>query len=89
MRPPIEHDLKCWPESYELTRTGFKPWEFRLNDRDYQEGDTLHLRAWDPKTQSYLGTSLRRRVMLVFRGGFGIPEGYVIMTLGEPLDGEI
>ena len=82
-RPPIEHDLKCWPEPFELIRSGFKPWEFRRNDRDYQEGDTLMLREWCPKTQSYLGRAVTRRVILVFRGGFEIPEGYVIMTLVE------
>lgn len=82
-RPPIEHDLKCWPEPFDLTRSGFKPWEFRKNDRDYQEGDTLLLREWDPRNQCYMGRSVILHVILVFREGFGIPEGHVIMTLVE------
>lgn len=82
-RPPIEHDLKTWPEPFRLMEAGLKPWEYRKNDRDYQEGDTLLLRDYDPKTQSYLGHSLRRLVILVVRGEFGIAEGYVIMTVAE------
>jgi hypothetical protein len=44
------HELKTWPEFFEEVRNGNKPFEYRLNDRDYKVGDVLHLREWVPPT---------------------------------------
>jgi len=35
------HELKCWPEYYEQVASGRKSFEIRVNDRDYQVGDTV------------------------------------------------
>lgn len=37
------HTLKCWPQYYDAMQSGEKPFELRLNDRDFQKGDTLLL----------------------------------------------
>lgn len=47
--PQRVHDLKCWPESFEAVLAGLKTVELRLNDRDYQAGDRLILREYDPE----------------------------------------
>ncbi|MCH7799049.1 MAG: DUF3850 domain-containing protein [Planctomycetes bacterium] len=41
--------LKIWPQYYQPIVTGEKKFERRKNDRDYQVGDQLLLREWDPK----------------------------------------
>lgn len=86
---PREHDLKCWPEYYDAIDRNEKPFEYRLNDRDYRVGDILHLRRFDPDTPAgpqYTGQSLRRRVtyMLDRRSTtFPIADGYCILGLEQ------
>lgn len=77
------HDLKTWPEPFAAVRSGRKPWELRFNDRGYQVGDLLWLKEWSPDT-GYTGEAVGRLVTWMLPGGqFGLPEGYVIMSL-EP-----
>jgi hypothetical protein len=56
------HDLKCWPKYYQAVKSGAKPFEIRRCDRDYNVGDTLHLREWDPETEEYTGRELSKKV---------------------------
>lgn len=42
------HQLKTHPTAFDATRRGVKPWEFRLNDRDFEVGDLIDLRLFDP-----------------------------------------
>ena len=77
------HDLKVWPAPFAGIDAGLKPWEFRLNDRNFKVGDRLCLREYDPRALSYTGRTLDRFVVYVLDGGFGLPPGYVIMTLAE------
>lgn len=46
-----EHELKCWPQFYQPTTDGYKTFELRRADRDFEEGDILLLREWDPDSQ--------------------------------------
>jgi hypothetical protein len=77
-----EHELKVWPRYYAKVESGEKPWEMRLNDRDFQEGDRLRLREFDPNGGGYSGKELRRGVGFVLRGpAFGIEPGYCCFTV--------
>lgn len=79
------HDLKTWPTPYDAVAAGLKPWELRLNDRDYRVGDRLRLRRWVPVAESYSGEETTRQVAWLLKGpAFGLPEGYVIMSLSPP-----
>jgi hypothetical protein len=40
------HDLKCTETFWDAVASGKKPFELRLNDRDYQVGDILLLRRY-------------------------------------------
>lgn len=79
-----EHDLKTWPGPFDAVRDDLKPWELRKNDRDYRVGDRLNLRKWDPEVQAYTGEAIKRDVTWMLEGpAFGLPEGYVIMSLAK------
>jgi hypothetical protein len=78
------HDLKTWPGPFQAVRDRVKRFEWRKNDRDYQEGDVLSMREWDPTTERYTGRVEEHRVTYVLTEGFGVPEGFCVMSI-EPL----
>jgi len=63
------HDLKIWPEFFDAVCDGRKRAELRKNDRDYQDGDILNLREWDPRAERYTGRGITVRVTHVQRIG--------------------
>ena len=83
------HELKSWPDFFESLFNGSKTFDLRLNDRDCQVGDVLHLREWDDRTQQYTGRECFRRITYVFDGiGWGsitpckgLARGYAILSL--------
>ncbi len=44
----VKHELKLHPKFFCRVADGTKCFEIRKNDRDYQVGDTLILREYDP-----------------------------------------
>lgn len=79
---PTTYDLKTWPSAFAAVRAGLKAWELRLDDRGYEVGDNLILREWDNHAETYTGEIERRTVTWLLRGpAFGLPQGYVIMSL--------
>jgi hypothetical protein len=52
------HELKTWPQYFEAILSGAKRFEYRINDRDFEVGDSLRLREWDPKIERYTGREL-------------------------------
>ena len=41
------HELKTYPQYFQQTWNGNKPFEVRLNDRHYEVGDIVILKEWD------------------------------------------
>lgn len=86
------HDLKTDPDVYQDVHTGAKTHEIRLNDRDYQVGDILHLHETKytgeqmrssivaPCPLEYTGRSLRRKVTHVLTG-YGLQDRWCILSL--------
>lgn len=76
------HELKTWPIYFAAVAEGNKTFEFRVNDRSFQVGDTLHLREFDPETEEYTGNELLKEVTYILV----IPPlekvSYVILALG-------
>ena len=56
---------KTWPELFEAVLSGKKNFDLRLNDFDVNEGDTLILEEYDPKTQEYTGRKIEKKVTFV------------------------
>lgn len=76
------HEIKLHPEFYNAHMWGKKPWELRLNDRNYQEGDCVHLREWSPAHKDYTGRHAYRFITYLMQGPqFGLQEGYVLFTV--------
>lgn len=76
------HELKTWPEYFNLVFYGHKTFEIRKNDRGFKSGDKLLLREWDPQTEKYTGADITVEVTYIIYGGvFGIEEGYCVMSI--------
>ncbi len=56
---------KCWPEYFDAIASGKKKFEFRLADFEINDGDTLILQEYDPKTKTYTGRSAETTVTYV------------------------
>lgn len=77
----VYHRLKMWPEPFQETWDGRKPWEYRVNDRDFRVCDYAVLEEWNPDTSQYTGRWQAGPIVLVAVGGrFGMPAGYCVFT---------
>ena len=89
----MKHRLKIHPEPYDAALDGFKPWEFRKDDRGFEVGHEVELAEWipfeeyiqtdeGPKTRPphLTGRLITGRITYIMREGYGIPEGYCIFT---------
>jgi hypothetical protein len=59
------HELKTWPVFYKDIINGTKTFEVRTNDRDFQVGDILLLREYDPDAESYTGEKTERKISYI------------------------
>ena len=82
------HDLKIWPEFYQLVIDDIKPFEIRKNDRDFQVGDIIHLREWR-KDSGFTGRSSRWQIRYVLLQAPGLMPGYCILGLYGPWSVEV
>lgn len=90
-----EHELKTWPIPFQAVLDGTKRHEIRVDDRDFREGDVLHLREYDARDvlieetmnlgpRGYTGRELRVRVLFKSRGGtWGLPPNLCVLSI-EP-----
>ena len=82
-RPKL-HTLKTWPEPFQAVMSGRKRFEFRRDDRGFAEGDTVRLVEWNPSaTIAETGLCIEARIGYVLRGGFGVPDGFVVFSLHD------
>ncbi len=85
------HELKCWPRYFERLLSGEKTFELRQTaDRDFQVGDTLRQREFDPTAEeggAYTGRELSQDVTFVLPGGqMGVSRGWCCMAVTPPYD---
>lgn len=75
------HELKTWPEYFQEVVKGNKTFEIRKNDRNYQVGDILHLKEYDPVGNQYTGSDAVARVTYVLDKQPFVPFDYVCMGI--------
>jgi len=74
------HELKTTPSFLYDIASGLKPFEARKNDRDFQVGDTLHLKGYED--DHYTPQELQAEVTYRLDGGqFGIEPGHCVMGI--------
>lgn len=81
--PSVTHDLKVWPQFFGALLDGTKTFEWRKDDRNFREGDTLVLKEWSTE-KGYTGRSVTRIVSYILRDGFDVPAGYAVLALATP-----
>ena len=77
------HELKTWPKFFKQIEKGYKHFELRKDDRDYNVGDTLRLIEFDPKMSYRTGKCIDCEVTSILRKSieFGLMDGYCIMSI--------
>lgn len=87
-RKPKTHWLKTWPQYFQAMANGTKRFELRKDDREFEVNDKLRLREWDPDTKEYTGQEVTVSITYILEGEqawkFGLDEGYVLMSTGDP-----
>lgn len=77
------HQLKTWPEQFEALFKGLKTFEIRKNDRDFQVGDVLMLKEYDPEKSKYTERWVVGQVTCLLKDFEGIEPGYVVMSFNS------
>lgn len=75
------HELKTWNPYFTETWNGRKLFEVRYNDRDYQKGDYLELREYDPKINKYSGRIITCEVLYMLDNENFCKKDSVILSL--------
>jgi ParB family transcriptional regulator, chromosome partitioning protein len=73
--------LKTDIKPFEAVLAGVKTFELRFNDREFRTGDVLILDEWDKTNSTYTGRCIHASVIYILFEGYGLPEGYVIMSI--------
>jgi hypothetical protein len=82
--PHSTHELKSWPSCFAAVKAGNKPFDVRENDRNFQLGDKLLLREYDPETEQFTGHTITRWVSYVLEGGaFGVQPNWCVLGFSE------
>ena len=81
--PSRTHELKTWLGNFVAVESGAKTFEVRRDDRRFQVGDELLLRAWCPVTSTYLGPEVTVCVSYVLREYPALASGYVVLGLSD------
>lgn len=79
----ITHELKCWPEYFDLCLSAVKTFEIRLNDRNYKQGDIIFMREWNPDTSQYTGRCAYFGIGYVLEDYPALKENYIVMAINK------
>ena len=77
-----DHELKCWPYYFILVIQGRKPFEIRINDRNYKCGQRVLLREYYPELDDYSGNTFSFRISYVLKNHVGLKKGFCILGIG-------
>lgn len=71
------HKLKILPEYYNAQIEGKKNFEIRKNDRNFQIGDWLLLKEYNPKIKKF--TERKVMVEITYITNYSQKDGYVVL----------
>lgn len=76
----IHHDIKCIDPYFTDVKNGLKLFEIRKNDRNYQKGQTVLLRQFDPEKGEYSGNWVLCKITCL-PSHEGITPGYCVFGI--------
>lgn len=77
----ITHILKTWPIFFQAIKRGTKTAEIRKNDRDFQVGDRIILKEWEPTTEKYTGEFVEVTITHILQDtSIGLQDGYCLLS---------
>ena len=77
----MKHELKIEPEYFDNLISGRKKSVIRLNDRDYQVGDTIQFYN---VLHAKIGSNSAVFVITHIHSGLGMADGYVCLSVEIP-----
>lgn len=77
------HELKIMPQYYRAVLERRKTFEVRKNDRNFQVGDSVYLREYDPFIEEYTGRIWYGDITYILNDPLYCKRGYVIMSIVE------
>ncbi|WP_210516920.1 ASCH/PUA domain-containing protein [Hymenobacter terricola] len=78
------HELMTWPSCFAAVKAGNKPFDVREKDQNFQVGDVLLLREFDPEAGQYTGQNITRWVSYVLEGGlFGVQPNWCVLGFSD------
>jgi hypothetical protein len=75
------HELKTIQPYFDECKKGNKKFEFRKNDRNFEVGDEVLLREYDPETDTYSGNAMRAKITYILNEFGGLGSGYCVLSL--------
>ena len=75
----MKHELKLETDYFGAVLAGFKTFEIRFNDRNYQIGDVLVLKEWEWFNESFTGRVIEKKV--TYLTNYAQKDGYVVMSI--------
>lgn len=79
-RKKVVHIVKQWTKWHREVVSGERTSQLRKDDRDYQKGDDLLSREYDPKLDIYTGSTCRVLITDVVRDIEGLMPGYCVIS---------
>ena len=77
----MTHTIKIWPNHFANVVSGKKRAELRLNDRNYQVGDTVLLDEWSPTRSTWTGSECKVVITHVITGDvIGLMPEYCVFS---------
>jgi hypothetical protein len=77
----MTHEIKCWPQWFNMLIARSKGFELRKDDRKYEAGDTLREREYDPITKTFTGRVAICRVTCKLDNFTGLVPGYCVLGI--------
>lgn len=76
------HHLKLVQPYFDAVNLGFKTFELRFNDRNYQVGDFVQFSEWDLNRQVFTGRQTEfYKIMYVLEQVEGLQKGFCIFGM--------
>lgn len=79
----MHHDLKLFSKYFQPVVDGIKRSEVRINDRNYQVGDTVTLHEGKPSLDGFEYTGRTVSACITYIDDFGLQAGYVNLSLTD------